>query len=348
MMVAISMLVFILGQEVDGARGVPYAPQPEVQVLERLEQWWVARELSVHERERLRRFWEQLSATASSMDLTERAWLVIRQSDQSLHKWDALTAGAQPWLDSVKFYVVHEPHAELIAPIILAHWGKRWAERRWYDEAWSLLSQVDLRQCPEPAGVLFYKAVCALGLLMVPEAEESLHDLLEVTEGVPQRYQATAQLMLEELKLIQQQPLGKIAQLMSDSERRLELGRAGDKVQSVQEQIIIELDELIKKLEAQSGGGGGSGSSNQSNQSSNPAADSSVKGSTAPGETDPKKFARDKQWGNLPEKQQTEAKNLLNRQFPSHYQQAIEMYFRKMATKPASTKSETPVSTRVP
>jgi hypothetical protein len=104
----------------------------------------------------------------------------------------------------------------------------------------------------------------------------------------------------------------------------------------VQDKIVAGLDELIKKLEAQQGGGGGGGAGSNSNESSSPADDSVIKGSTAPGETDPKKFSKEGEWGDLPAKQQAEAKNLINRNFPSHYGQAIETYFKKLAGRPAA------------
>ena len=56
---------------------------------------------------------------------------------------------------------------------------------------------------------------------------------------------------------------------------------------------------------------------------------------TAPGETDKKKFSKEGQWGDMPDKQQAEAKNLINRNFPSHYRQAIETYFKKLANRTA-------------
>ena len=39
---------------------------------------------------------------------------------------------------------------------------------------------------------------------------------------------------------------------MQDSERRLDLGRGGQRVQKVQEEIVESLNEIIKKLEQQS------------------------------------------------------------------------------------------------
>ena len=56
----------------------------------------------------------------------------------------------------------------------------------------------------------------------------------------------------------------------------------------------------------------------------------------APGEVDKKKLNKQGSWGNLQDKPLDEAKNLLNRDFPSNYREAVEQYFKKLATKPAS------------
>jgi hypothetical protein len=195
---------------------------------------------------------------------------------------------------------------------------------------------VDIKEAVDPACLLFHKAVAAQALLEIKPALESLDALLTRTENVPIRYSATAILMQAELQNLREKSLGEVAKLMSDSERRLDLGRAGEKVQGVQDRIIANLDELIKKLEAQGGGGGGGGSGqNNSNQSGSPANDSQVKGSTAPGTTDPKKLSKEGAWGNLPEAEQAKAKNMIYRNFPSHYRHAIDAYSKKLAGRAA-------------
>ncbi len=218
--------------------------------------------------------------------------------------------------------------------------GRLLVERRMFDEALTALTAVDVRESVDPASVFFHRAVASQGVLEIKPALESLDLLLKHTESVPIRYAATAALMQADLQNLQEKSLGEIAKMMSDSERRLELGRAGEKVQGVQERIIANLDELIKKMESQGGGGGGGGGAgqNNSNQSGSPANDSQVKGATAPGLTDPKKLSKEGNWGDLPEKEQAKAKNLINRNFPSHYRQAIETYFKKLASRPASDK----------
>ena len=243
------------------------------------------------------------------------------------------------------------PHLEVVSKLnrtpfcranLCLFYGRYLVERRLFDEAWEVLKSLDARQVVDPASLFFFQAVAAQGMLELKPALEAIDQLLTNTERVPVRYSATAALMQADLKGLQEKSLGEIARLMADSERRLELGRAGEKVQGVQERIISNLDEIIKKIEQQqSGGGGGGGSGSQGgdqNTPSGPSDDSRVKGSEAPGETDKKQFDKKGSWGNLPEKDLTKAKNDLNKNFPSHYEQAIEKYTKKLATRAAKKK----------
>ena len=219
-------------------------------------------------------------------------------------------------------------------------YGRYLVERRLFDEGWEVLKSIDARQVVDPASLFFFQAVAAQGMLELKPALEAIERLLTNTERVPSRYSSTAALMQADLKGLQEKSLGEIARLMSDSERRLELGRAGEKVQGIQERIISNLDEMIKKIEQQQGGGGGGGGG-QGGDKNNPAGgadDSTVKGSEAPGETDKKRFDSKGSWGNLAPKDLAKAKNDLNKNFPSHYEQAIEKYTKKLATRAAKKK----------
>jgi len=218
-------------------------------------------------------------------------------------------------------------------------YGRYLVERKMFDEALEQLNSVDPRRVVDPASLFFFKAVAYQSLLEVKPTLTALDQLLKSVERVPVRYSATATLMQADMQALEEKSLGEIARLMSDSERRLELGRAGEKVQGVQERIITELDEIIKKIEQQQGGGGaGGGEGGNSNESGSPAGDSSVKGAEAPGEVDKKKFSKNGQWGNLPDKDQAKAKSDLNRNFPSHYQRAVDQYFRKQSERAAKSK----------
>ena len=214
--------------------------------------------------------------------------------------------------------------------------GRFLAQRQLYEEALEVLIAVDPKQIADPASYFFQRAICEHQLLKKSDAMKSLGNLLDNTQNVPERYKAVALLMRHDIEQLKEASLGEVAKKMSDVERRLILGRGGEKTQKVEEEIVVALDEIIKKVEQQqqnSGGGGGQGG-NQ-NQSGGAAGDSSVKGATAPGEVDKKDIGNKAGWGSLAPKKAAEAKNVINRNFPSHYREAIEQYFKKLANRPA-------------
>jgi hypothetical protein len=206
-----------------------------------------------------------------------------------------------------------------------------------YDEALQEFRQIDVSHVADPAGCLFYRAVCEHSLLLKDEGLATIHKLLSGTEDVPIRYSAVADLMKHDLELLRERSLGEVARQMRDVERRLTLGRSGPDVQRVEERIITTLDEIIEKIEQQQSGGGGGGSSGQNggNQSSNPAQDSYVGGVKGPGEVDDRDIGHQAGWGELPDKAQAAAKEMINRQFPAHYRQAVEEYLKRIAQRAA-------------
>jgi tetratricopeptide (TPR) repeat protein len=221
-----------------------------------------------------------------------------------------------------------------------AFYGRYLSQRRMYEEALDVFAEVDLNHIVDPAGYLFYQAVCQHRLLMKDEGLATIKRLLTNTEDVPVRYSTVASLMEYDLAALEEKTLDEIARKMSDVERRLDLGHGGQRVQKVEDEIIASLDELIEKLEAQGGGGGGGGGSdgeNNSNQSGGAADDSRVKGATAPGEVDRKRIGTQDGWGALPAKDRTRSKNEIDQKYPAHYRQAIDEYFKKQSNRRANT-----------
>lgn len=207
------------------------------------------------------------------------------------------------------------------------------AQRGLYDEALALFEKLDPKTVVDPATCLFYKAVCEHELLRKTEGLATIGKLLKNTEDVPVSYSTVATLMQYDLQGARPKSLDEVARKMKDSHRRLDLGRGGRKVQKVQKEIVATLDEIIKRLEDQSGGGGGGGGSGppKGNKSSSPAKDSYVGGQRSPGNVDKKHLANKAGWGALPPKAQARAKNILNRKFPAHYRRAVEAYNKKLA-----------------
>ncbi|MFK7777414.1 MAG: hypothetical protein QM501_04750 [Gimesia sp.] len=209
---------------------------------------------------------------------------------------------------------------------------------RMVDHALKLFNSITPETLIDPAGYLFYKAVCEHNLLQKEACAKTLEQLLNKTEEAPERYTQVAILMQADLAELKNESLDEISRKMSDVERRLELGNSGKNVQRVEDEIIASLDKLIQKMEDQSksssSSGVGSGSSGAPGGGSN---ESRVKGQTAPGEVDKKKLSNNGGWGDLPPKKQASAKNIINRNFPSHYRKAIEKYFKKLAKQKANT-----------
>ncbi len=209
-----------------------------------------------------------------------------------------------------------------------------------YDESLDIFVQIDPANVVDPAGCLFYKSVCEHSLLLKDDGLTTLKALLTSTEDVPVRYSTVAELMQADLEMLREKSLDEVARQMRDVERRLALGRPGEQTQRVEERIITTLDEIIEKIEQQQGGGGGGGQgSPRGNQSSSPANDSYVGGATGPGEVEKKDTGRKDGWGDLPEKAQASAKELLDQQFPFHYRQAVEEYLKRLAQREAPSRN---------
>ena len=217
--------------------------------------------------------------------------------------------------------------------------GRQLARNRLFDEAIVAFTTVDPTATFDPASVFFYRGACYHALLNKDAAIADLEKLLENEDDCPVRYTRTAKMMLADLKPLKEDSLDEISRIMGDVTRRLDLGRAGKQVRNQEQKIIDKLDKLIEELEEQqqqqqqqqqqasSGQGGGS----QGGQSS-PMQDSQIAGGGGNGDVDRKKLKEKDGWGNLPPAERQEAIQQISRDLPTHYREAIEAYFRKLAT----------------
>lgn len=212
----------------------------------------------------------------------------------------------------------------------------RWyVQHRFYDEAMALLQTLQPDNVVDPASLLFYRAVCESKLLQREDAIDSLTLLLNNTLDVPPRFQAVAEMMLQELKKQNEEGMEVVSRLMSDVQRRLDLGRSGEKVQGREAEVIDLIDKMLEDMEnqqQQQSGGGGSSSGDSDNQARGSGADqSTIKGSTADGEADHKDVTEAGQWGLLDQQAQARARELIRQQFPSNFLDAIGRYTKKIA-----------------
>jgi hypothetical protein len=200
-----------------------------------------------------------------------------------------------------------------------------------YDEAAEQFAELSPADVIDPASLLFYRSVVEHRLLKKEDCLQTLDELLQNKELVPQRYVTVASLMQADLQPLEPDSLDEISRLMDDVRRRLELGRAGKKVRDEEADIIAKLDKKIEDLEKKRKQQQQQ-KSQQAQNSQKPAEKSQLKGDLqATDETDPKRFSKAEQWGNLPPKQRQQALQQLGRDLPAHFRDIIEEYFKRLA-----------------
>ncbi len=216
--------------------------------------------------------------------------------------------------------------------------GRQLVRQRLYDEALPVIAEVEAAESIDPAATLFYRGACYHALLMKKEALSDLRRLLENEDDCPVRFSRTAKMMVADIKPLKEDSLDEISRLMTDVTRRLDLGRSNEEVQDQEQKIIDKLTKLIEKIEEQQqqqqqqqqAGGGGQGS--PKNGKSSPMQDSQIGGASGNGDVDRKNLDDRDGWGNLPPAERQQALQQISRDLPTHYREAIEAYFRKLAT----------------
>jgi hypothetical protein len=205
-----------------------------------------------------------------------------------------------------------------------------------FDEGLAFLADLDPATAVDPASLLFHRAACQHWLLEADVAVESLDRLLERAGEIPVRYERVARLLRADIAALEDESLDHIARRMRDITRRLDLGRAGQKTLAVQDGVIDSLDKMIKQIEQQqqqqqsqssSGAGGGGRSGNGT-----PMDDSRIAGGKGPGEVTKRDIGDADGWGKLPPHKREEAMQQIGREFPAHYREAIEQYFKRLAS----------------
>ena len=149
---------------------------------------------------------------------------------------------SQPWLTDPKT-------PPLVANNLRLLYGRWLVHEALFDEALEQLAGLKPDDVVAPAALLFYQGVVYHRLLDKEAGLKAIEQLLDGAEQSPRRYVGVAQLMQEDLEGLEDDTLDHIARRMDDIRRRLDLGRAGQKVRKVEDGVIESLDKLIKKLE---------------------------------------------------------------------------------------------------
>jgi hypothetical protein len=334
-------LVIVVGWATTTWAAAPdvYAPRPADEVRNQVLRW-----VSQHgfnnetTAQRIAALWSAGGGPAPGREVFDRLIQSFAIADPDTRRFIEAAGPAQPLKAfATQEFLNHDESDEFYTTHMRLFYARALTQRLMYDEALGLFSRIDPAHVVDPATCLFYQAVCQQQLLKKTDGLETLDKLLHRTEGVAEPYTRVATLMQDELQALDDRSLDVVSRKMQDSERRLVLGRGGQRVQKVQEEIVESLNELIKKMEQQANPQAQQGQGdNNSNRSSGPAEDSSIKGATAPGNVDKKNLKKQGAWGGLQDKQISEARQLLNKDFPSNYRDAVEQYFKKLAEKPPS------------
>jgi hypothetical protein len=282
-----------------------------------------------------RALWSNASATPGRADdVLDRLAYCLAETDPRVAELVAHCATAAQTVGQRDFAWLADSQTPALLRQNMRLYFARWLIQNKYDDealAWTDgLSPADV---VAPDALLFYRAVAQHRLVRADQADGLVAALLERPADLPIRYQKLAALMQQDLAGLEDDSLDHIARRMADVGRRLALGRAGKAVQGVEQGVIDSLDKLIKRLEDQAQQQAASSAAG-GQPSGTPMQDSRLAELKGPGRVEPRDVGHGSDWGNLPDKDREQALQDIGRDFPSHYREVIEEYFRQLAAEP--------------
>ncbi|MEP3477654.1 MAG: hypothetical protein ABJZ55_00255 [Fuerstiella sp.] len=315
---------------------ITFSAMPSDQVQTQVMQWLVSRNLPKASAEKVMKQWAkstQVSNLSSEQmldvvilsfaEVDDDVAMLLQQSEGQDAPAPIETAGQQ------EFYSAQ-------VQLFRARWL---VQHRFYDDALEALDALGPDDVVDPASLLFYRAICQSELLQTQDALDSVTLLQNNTLDVPNHFLVVADMMKKELLEREEEGMKNVAELMTDVERRLDLGKSGKQTQSQEDAVIAALDKLLEDLEnekkkqqqqqQQQNGQGGQG---QQQQNASPSNQSQIKsGIDAKGEADPKNLDETGQWGLLNNKQEAKAREMIQQKFPPNFLDQIGRYTRKIA-----------------
>jgi hypothetical protein len=319
--------------DVEFAREPSWSPPTEAFVRRRLLEWLASSGAPADLAGPQRDAWPEPTATGvPADDLLDRVMATFTAVDPRCAALRGDLDADRGWLDA------EAPGFQRDA--VKLWLGREFVRHDRFDDALPLLADLDPDAAVDPAALLFHRAACQHWLLDADAAVESLDTLLERAGGIPVRYERLARLMRADITALEDESLDHIARRMRDVTRRLDQGRAGPRTREVQDGVIESLDKLIAAIEKQqqdcqqqcASGAGGTGRGGEGR----PMEDSRLADGKGAGEVNRRDLGDKDGWGNLPPHQRDEALQQIGREFPAHYREAIEQYFKRLAAGPES------------
>lgn len=278
--------------------------------------------------------------------LFDRVIQVMRNASEPVAKylddcdtaaWQALPFGQPLVPPQVPLQVyLGESGTKFLYASLRYYLAQRLIQARFYDEALAVLDEMTPENTIDPTGVLLARAVACSRLSQPEKGLIAIGDFRKTEENevsLPRRRTELAKLLefeLNEQNKDQQNP-EQISRQMDDVRRRLGQGRTGKETQESEKDVMKSLDKLIEKIEEQAKKQGGDCEGDQGRQANKPADDSRILKQKGPGNVDRREFDPDGNWGELPPKEREEAIIKIEKEFPPHYRDIIEQYFREMA-----------------
>jgi hypothetical protein len=275
--------------------------------------------------------WADVSDSSSGSELLSRLARTFALADPAARALVDLCSHSRPASRLPAAVFLRDPQTPPLAARNLRLLYGLWLARQlMFDEALEQLADLKPADVVDPASLLFYQAVSHHQLLHREAALGAIGQLLSGAPRAPRRYVDLASLMQQDLKGLKEDSLDHIGRRMDDVRRRLDLGRSGKKVLAIEDGIIASLDKLIRQAEERQRKQAAAAAGGM--QPGRPAQDSRIMLGKGPGEVDKKKIGNQSGWGDIPPKQREEALQQIGREFPPHYRDLVEQYFRKMAS----------------
>jgi hypothetical protein len=316
----------------DLAQESSWQPVKTEAVRTRLEEYLQSADISAEVQTEVRDRWR----TAGEQTGTD----VLERLAQSLAKADEQVAELVTFCSTTSERGRKLPEFSWLAdsetPELISHnmrlYLARWlVQQGYYDEAIAWTNGLTTEQVVAPESLLFYRAVAHHQLVEADKADAAIGQLLEGQEKLPTRYQKLADLMRHDMEGLKDDSLDHIARRMEDVRRRLAQGRPGERVQGVEKGVIDSLDKMIKKAEDQAQQQSKMSAGSAKMPPSTPMQESRLAELKAPGKVEQRDIGRGTGWGNLNDKDREKAMQEIGREFPSHYREVIEEYFRRLA-----------------
>lgn len=204
-----------------------------------------------------------------------------------------------------------------------------------FEQSEKLLKQIDPNRSGNRDVYNFYRYLNNFSMNQRKEAQKWVF-YLEQESGLPERYRVLSMLMQMEMEQWKKDDLGDIARDMSHIKNRLQHAYAGKETQKLQQSVIDRLDKLIKEKEDKGDGSANSSSEQQKSkpkQIQNPLEESRIADDSGPGHVNIVKMRKTmEKWGSLPPREQARALQELTQGMSPRHREAIENYFRNLAT----------------